>query len=79
MKRKNFDEFSCEKLIILLDEHLNDGWSHSSFPSKINMTSSTFHSKKKTRPKFLEYYERKRPFINFGKYRHGLSSFIKSQ
>ena len=78
MKRKNFDDLSCDKLIILLNEHLNDGWSHSSFPSKINMTSSTFHSKKNTRPKFLDYYQRTRPVLNLGSYGRGLSSFIKS-
>lgn len=79
MKRKNFDDLSCDKLIILLNEHLNDGWSHSSFPSKINMTSSTFHSKKNTVPKFCEYYESKRVNLRRGLYKHGLSSFINRQ
>lgn len=79
MRRTNFDGLSCEQLIDLLDEHVKEGWSHSSFPSKIKMTWTTFHSKKKTMPKFCEYYESKRVNQRRGLYKHGLNSFINRQ
>lgn len=76
MKRKNFEGFSCDDLIKMLDEHISDGWSQTSFPSKINMTFSTFHCKKNQRPKFASYYESKRPRLRKGLYKHGLSSYL---
>ena len=79
MRRKDFNGFTCDQLISLLDEHLQEGWSQSSFPSKINMTFSTFHTKKHTVPKFCEYYESKRVNLRRGLYKHGLNSFINGQ
>lgn len=79
MRRRNFNGFTCDQLISLLDEHLQDGWSQSSFPSKIKMTSSTFHAKKHTVPKFCAYYELKRVNQRRGLYKHGLNSFINRQ
>ena len=59
MRRKDFNGFTCDQLISLLDEHLQEGWSQSSFPSKINMTFSTFHAKKHTAPSFVNTMNQK--------------------
>ena len=79
MKRYNFEGFSCDDLIKMLDEHLLEGWSQTSFPAKINMTFSTFHLKKNQRPNFALYYESKRIYQRRGLYKHGLNSFINRQ
>ena len=67
MKRNNFEGFSCDDLIKMLDEHLLEGWSQTSFPARINMTFSTFHSKK-IRDQILHYIMNQKELISVEDY-----------